>query len=162
MASPTWWTWVWASSRHWWWTGKPDVLQSKRSQKVRHYWATQLNWTECSTFTASSFRIWNSSTGIPSPPLALFVVMLPKALLTSHCRMSRWVIIPSWLSGLWRSFLYSSSVYQRPDSSKLLAMCFWNENRVQMEKGWQEEEEVTKKKERKEREIEQSFGKPAS
>jgi len=29
---------------------------------------------ECSTFTASSFRIWNSSTGIPSPPLALFVV----------------------------------------------------------------------------------------
>ena len=28
------------------------------------------------TFTASSFRIWNSSTGIPSPPLALFIVML--------------------------------------------------------------------------------------
>ena len=27
---------------------------------------------ECSTFTASAFRIWNSSTGIPSPPLALF------------------------------------------------------------------------------------------
>ena len=32
------------------------------------------------TFTASSFRIWNSSTGIPSPPLALLIVMLPKAL----------------------------------------------------------------------------------
>jgi len=30
-------------------------------------------------FTASYFRIWNSSTGIPSPPLALFVVMLRKA-----------------------------------------------------------------------------------
>ena len=29
---------------------------------------------ECSTFTASSFRTWNSSTGIPSPPIALFVV----------------------------------------------------------------------------------------
>ena len=28
------------------------------------------------------------STGIPSPPLALFVVMLPKAHLTSHSRMS--------------------------------------------------------------------------
>ena len=25
---------------------------------------------ECSTFTASSFKIWNSSTGIPSPTLA--------------------------------------------------------------------------------------------
>ena len=59
------------------------------------------------------FRIWSSSTGIPSPPLALFVVMLPKAHLTSHSRMSgsRWVITPSWLSGSWRSFLYSSSVY---------------------------------------------------
>ena len=69
--------------------------------------------TECSTLTASSFRIWNFSTGIPSPPLALFVVMLPKVHLTSHSRMSgsRWVITPSWLSRSWRSFLYSSSVY---------------------------------------------------
>ena len=33
------------------------------------------------------FRIWNSSTGIPSPPLTLFVVMLSKAHLTSHSRM---------------------------------------------------------------------------
>ena len=64
-------------------------------------------------FTVSSFRIWNSSAGIPSAPLALFVMMLPKAHLTSHSRMSgsRWVITPSWLSGSWRSFLYSSSVY---------------------------------------------------
>ena len=51
---------------------------------------------ECSTLTASSFRIWNSSTRIPSPPLALFAVMLPKVHLTSHSRMSgsRWVITP--------------------------------------------------------------------
>ena len=65
------------------------------------------------TFTASSFRIWNSSIGISSPLLVLFVVMLPKAHLTSHSRMSvsRWVIIASWLSGLWRWFLYSFSVY---------------------------------------------------
>ena len=35
--------------------------------------------------------------------------MLPKACLTSHSKMSgsRWVITPSWLSGSWRSFLYS-------------------------------------------------------
>ena len=67
----------------------------------------------CSTFTASSFRIWNSSTGIPSPPLAFFIVMLSKAHLTSNSRMSgsRWVITPLWLSGLWKYFLYSSSVY---------------------------------------------------
>ena len=79
-----------------------------------HRWAFQICWhIECSTFTASSFRIWNNSTGILSPPLALLIVMLPKAHLTSHSRMSgsRWVITPSWLSGSWRSFLYSSFVY---------------------------------------------------
>ena len=67
----------------------------------------QIFWhNDCSNITASSFRIWNSSTGIPSLPLALFVVMLPKAYLTSHSRMSgsRSVITPSWLSGSWRSF----------------------------------------------------------
>ena len=36
MASPTQWTWVWASSGSWWWTGKPGVLHSTGSQKVRH------------------------------------------------------------------------------------------------------------------------------
>ena len=44
MASPTWWTWFWASSGSWWWTGKPGVLQSMRLQRVRHDWATELNW----------------------------------------------------------------------------------------------------------------------
>ena len=46
-------------------------------------WVFKICWhTECSTLTPSSFRIWNSSSGIPSPPLALFVVM-PKAHLTA-------------------------------------------------------------------------------
>ena len=88
---------------------KTDLFQS-----YGPCWVFQICWhIECSTFTASSLRIWNSSTGIPSPPLALFIVMLSKAHLTSHSRMSgsRWVITPSWFSGSWRSFLYSSSVY---------------------------------------------------
>ena len=37
------WTWVWASSRSWWWTGKPGVLQSMGSQRVGHDWVTELN-----------------------------------------------------------------------------------------------------------------------
>ena len=41
---PTWWTWVWVSSRSWWWTGKPDVLQSMASQSVTHDWGAELNW----------------------------------------------------------------------------------------------------------------------
>ena len=44
-ASPTWWTWVWANSRSWWWAGRPGVLQSMGSQRVRHNWATELDWT---------------------------------------------------------------------------------------------------------------------
>ena len=43
MASLTWWTWVWASSRSWSWTGKTGVLQSVGLQKVRHNWMAELN-----------------------------------------------------------------------------------------------------------------------
>ena len=77
------------------------------SSPVANCWVCQICWhTACSTLAASSFRIWNSSTGIPSPPLGLFVVILPKAHLTSDSRMSgfRWVITPSWLSVSLRSF----------------------------------------------------------
>ena len=58
-------------------------------------------------------RIWNNSTGIPSPLVALFVVMLSKAPLTLHSRVSdsRWVITSLWLFGSVRPFLYSSPVY---------------------------------------------------
>ena len=87
---------------------KTDLFQS-----CGHCWVFQICWhTKCSTFTAS-FRIWNCSARSPSPPLALFIVMLPKAHLTLHSRISglRWVITPLWLSGSLRSFLYSSSVY---------------------------------------------------
>ena len=47
---------------------KTDLFQS-----CGHCWVFQICWhIECSTFTASSFRIWNSSSGIPSPPLTFF------------------------------------------------------------------------------------------
>jgi len=94
---------------------KTDIFQS-----CDHCWVFQICWhIECSPFTASSFRIWNSLPGIPSPPLALFIVMLSTAHLTLHTKMpgSRWVITPLWSSGSWRSFssvynsVYSSSVY---------------------------------------------------
>ena len=44
MASPTQWTWIWASSRRWWRTGKPGILQTMGLQRVRHDWTTELNW----------------------------------------------------------------------------------------------------------------------
>ena len=75
---------------------EPGGLPSLGSHRVGHDWSN----------LAAAARI-------PSPPLALFVVMLPKVHLTSHSRMSdsRWVITSLWLSWSWRSFLYSSSVY---------------------------------------------------
>ena len=61
---------------------KTDLFKS-----CGHCWVFQICWhIEYSTFTESSFRIWNSSTGIPSSPLVLFMVMLPEAHLTSHSR----------------------------------------------------------------------------
>ena len=91
-----------------------DWMKTDLFLSCGHCWDFQICWhIECSTFTASSFRIWNSSTGIP---LALFVVMLSKAHLTSHSRMSgsRWVITPLWSPGSWRSILYCSCVFLPP------------------------------------------------
>ena len=31
------------SSKSWWWTGKPGMLQSMGSERVGHYWVTKLN-----------------------------------------------------------------------------------------------------------------------
>ena len=44
--APWWssWTWAWVNSGSWWWTGRPGVLQSLGSQRVRHNWAAELNW----------------------------------------------------------------------------------------------------------------------
>ena len=64
-------------------------------------------------------------TGIPSPPLAVFLVMLPKAHLASHSGMSgsRWMITLSWLSGSWESFLYSSFCVFLPPPLGIFCFC---------------------------------------
>ena len=57
MALPTRWTWVWTRSRSWWWTGKPGVLQSMGSQRVRHDWATELNWVSQIVFPQNQYPL---------------------------------------------------------------------------------------------------------
>ena len=47
MASPTQWIWVWVNSGSWLWTGRPDVLWFMGLQRVKHDWATELNWMTC-------------------------------------------------------------------------------------------------------------------
>ena len=49
MAPLTQWTWVWVNSwefMSWWWTERPGMLRFMGSQRVRHDWATELNWTD--------------------------------------------------------------------------------------------------------------------
>ena len=55
VASPIWWIWVWASSRSWWWTGRPGVLQSMGWQRVGHNWAAELNWNLYNISTTMKF-----------------------------------------------------------------------------------------------------------
>ena len=72
MASPTWWTCIWhvhgsltwwTCPGSWWLTAKPGVLQSMGSQRVGHGWATELNWTEITSWrqspqSSSTFTVW--------------------------------------------------------------------------------------------------------
>ena len=84
-------------------------MKTELFQSCGHGWVFQTCWhIDWDTLIALPFRTWNSLTGIPSPPLPLFVMMLPKAHLNSYSRMSgsRWATMPLWLSGSWRSFLY--------------------------------------------------------
>ena len=86
---------------------KTDLFES-----CGHCWVFQICChIEGSTLTASCFRIWNSSAGIPSSPLALFVVMLPKAYFVFQdvwLYVSDHTIVIIWVMKI---FLYSFSVY---------------------------------------------------
>ena len=68
MASPTRWTWVWASSGSRWWTGNCGMLQSKESHTVRHDCA---DWTEVNWWCSQ-----NLNTEIPESLLQCPVVKL--------------------------------------------------------------------------------------
>ena len=70
---------------------KTDLFQS-----CGHCWVFQICWhIEWNTFTTSSFRIWNNSAVIPSLPLTLFIVILPKADLTSYTWISGSIYLPT-------------------------------------------------------------------
>ena len=70
MASLSQWTWVQVNSRSWWWTGRPGMLQFMGSQRVRHDWATELNWTEGPSGSRLSkavvLRVWFPGPGASS------------------------------------------------------------------------------------------------
>ena len=59
MASLTQWTWVCVNSGTWWWTGRPGVLRFMGSQRVGHYWAAELTWTDAECFY-KCYLSWSS------------------------------------------------------------------------------------------------------
>ena len=64
MASRTQWTGVWVNSGRWRWKGKPGVLRFMGSQRVRHDWATELNWTEQHKYFNSLSKLWKQGSGL--------------------------------------------------------------------------------------------------
>ena len=70
MASRTQWLWVWVNSVSWWWTGRPGVLWFMGSQRVRHDWETELNWTEHVVLCQHLLDHWKSK-GVPEKHLFL-------------------------------------------------------------------------------------------
>ena len=116
-ASPTKWTWVWASSGSWWWTGKPGVLQSMGSLQS----PTRLSdWTELSGFSQAPRSLSHPRSDpqpplIPSPgeklsPLALLTFLWPSSPLPN------WSHFPSTRASTWifslnpiRTFDFSTS-----------------------------------------------------
>ena len=72
IASLTQWTWLWLDSGSWWWTGRPGMLHFIGSQRVRHDWVTELNWTESLSLCGSQQTVENSSRhGTSRPPYLL-------------------------------------------------------------------------------------------
>ena len=94
MASPTGWTWVWASSGSWWGTGKPGMLQSMGLQRVGHDWATELRHCTSDTltylFSSNHVMIFNCS-------LLVFMIYRPLLQLSSPS----WIFFPTFTNNTW-------------------------------------------------------------
>ena len=74
MASLTQWTWVWASSGNWWWTG--SLASCMGLQRVGHDWATELNWNYEKELTFS-FESESVSHSVVSDSLRLYELHSP-------------------------------------------------------------------------------------
>ena len=76
MTSPTQWTWAWASSRCWWWTGKPDMLQSIGSQRAGNDWETELNWILPLSQTQVNNKRWYVLNNFPNYQKLIIILVL--------------------------------------------------------------------------------------
>ena len=90
MASPTQWTWVWASYERWWRTGKSAVLQSRGSQRVRYDWATEQQQQEL-VGSNSPTRYQTHAPSLEAHSLSHWTTMeVPKLIFLKH-HWLRWI-----------------------------------------------------------------------
>ena len=85
MASLTWWAWVWASSRRWWRTGKPGMVQSMGSQRVGYNRATE--WQMLMTQACTPKPNLSDSRHF-QPPVTATAAMQPPDLEPQWCRVT--------------------------------------------------------------------------
>ena len=83
MASPTQWTWVWASSGSWWWTGRPGVLQSMGVTKSQ----TPVNWTEGRYMSALVINKYCQK----NVTVWVYQCVLPSSMQTRCCLSFQWI-----------------------------------------------------------------------
>ena len=61
--------WVWVNFGRWWWTGRPGMLWFMGSQRVRHDWAIELNWSD----VPSLLTFWRAFSFFPHKWALYFV-----------------------------------------------------------------------------------------
>ena len=107
MASPTRWTWVWVNSGSWWWTGRPGVLWFMGSQRVRHDWAAELNWSELKAWEPG-MSVVNHSLQTGEDEMRWWAVRGTNSL----CTLLFYSGLPHWGG----QFTLSSSTHRQPET----------------------------------------------
>ena len=125
MASPTQWTWVWVNSRSWWWTGRPGMLQSTGPQRIRHDWATELNWTELTASLELSLRaIWGAASWAT-------VLILPQIKLNSKLSSCASILVDT-----------SILVWEIPWTEEFSSYSLWGHKRVRHDLATKQQQHV--------------------
>ena len=127
MASPVWWTWVWVSSKSWWWTGRPGVMPSMGLQRGGCDWMAELNWghlkpalgwildvSRLKNQPSSVSQFWNTRTIFEGLPLEFF------------SRFKEVIATFGWTDSSWRRQSTTPALMHRDGGSlECFTMCCW-------------------------------------
>ena len=142
MASLTWCTWVWVNSRSWWWTGRPGLLLFMGSQRVRHGWATELNWNNIFKlldeyqFAAAAVKslqscpiLWDPIDGSPlgSSVPGILQAKILEWVAISFSNAWKWKVKVKLLNCVWLLATPWTAAYQALPSMRFSRQEYWSE-----------------------------------